>query len=133
MQGLVKTYNLDGGTEGAPLKVKVGKLLDAEIFISLQADKYEAKVSAGPAENVIDMPIKVKGLDNNGCAAVYSKLHPWFNFVPVVDGTAMLQESTEKANDIWVGNVFVADNKKIRMTLVKDGQAKGKRSFPGYS
>ena len=129
LQQLVKTYNLDGGSKGYPLKVKTGKLLGAEIFLTLQADNYEAVFTAGPAETVIDMPIKVKGIQDNGCAAIYSSMHPWFNFVPVVKGTAILQESIAKANDIWLGNVFVAENPDTKITLVKDGQDEGRKAF----
>ncbi|MCF6174880.1 MAG: hypothetical protein L3J71_03850 [Victivallaceae bacterium] len=129
LQELVKNYNLDGGTKGYPLDVKTGKLLSAEIFLSIKADANEVKFTAGPAETVIDMPMKISGIEDNGCAAIYSSMHPWFNFVPVVKGTAILQESIAKANDIWIGNVFVAENPAIKMTLVKDGQAKGKKPF----
>jgi hypothetical protein len=129
LQQLVKTYNLNGGNKGYSLKIKNGKLIDAEIFLSIKADANEVKFTAGPAETVIDIPIKISGIQDNGCAAIYSSLHPWFNFVPVVKGTALLQESIAKANDIWIGNVFAADNPAIKMTLVKDGQAKGKKAF----
>ena len=37
----------------------------------------------GPQELTIDLPIRVRGLENNGCAAVYSTKRPWFRFIPV--------------------------------------------------
>jgi len=33
--------------------------------------------------------VRVRGLENNGCAAVYSMQRPWFGFIPVdAEGTA---------------------------------------------
>jgi len=129
LQELTKTYNLNGGNKGYALNIKIGKLIDAEIFLSLKSVNNEVKFSAGPAETIIDMPIKVSGIQDNGCAAIYSSIHPWFNFVPTLNGVAMLQESIAKNNDIWIGNIFVADNPAVKMTLVKDGQAEGKKPF----
>jgi hypothetical protein len=129
LQELTKTYNLNGGNKGYALKIKVGKLTDAEIFLNLKTVNKEVKFTAGPAKTIIDLPIKVTGIQDNGCAAVYSSLHPWFNFVPVLEGVAMLQESISQKNHIWIGNVFVADNSKIRMTLVKDGIDASRKAF----
>ena len=103
--------------------------MSAEIFLSLQAKNNEVEFTAGPAVSVIDIPIKVSGLIDNGCTAIYSSMHPWFNFVPILKGTAILQESFEKANDIWIGNVFLADDPAVKITLVKDGLAKGEKPF----
>lgn len=129
LQQLAKTYNLDNGNNGYPLKVKVGTLVNAELFLSLKATSNETAFTAGPAEIIIDLPIRVSGIQDNGCAAIYSSRHPWFNFVPVLDGTALLQESIKASNSIWIGNVFIADNPNIKMTLVKDGQAEDKKPF----
>ena len=47
----------------------------------------------GPQSVIIDLPIRVRGLENNGCAAVYSTKRPWFRFIPVdTEGTAWFQE-----------------------------------------
>jgi hypothetical protein len=76
-----------------------------------------------------DLPIRVSGVQDNGCAAVYSSVRPWFRFVSVMGDTAYFQESIDKANEIWVGNIFVADDKQLKLTVVVDGQGPGKPSF----
>ena len=84
----------------------------------------------GPQNLIIDLPIRVRGLENNGCAAVYSTKMPWYRFIPVdTEGTAWFQESIEQKNELWVGNVFVCDNKDVKIALVVDGQAEGKPPF----
>ena len=71
--------------------------------------------------------MRVRGLEDNGCAAVHSTKRPWFRFIPVgADGTAWFQEPIDEKNAMWVGNVFVCDNKNLKITLVVDGQALGK-------
>jgi hypothetical protein len=39
----------------------------------------------------------------------------------VVKGTAWFQEEIDEKNEMWVGNVFVCDNKGIKVTAVLDG------------
>jgi hypothetical protein len=90
----------------------------------------EAALTLGPQSLIIDLPIRVGGLADNGCAAIYSAQRPWFRYVPVdAAGTAWLAEPIDAANKIWVGNVFVCDNAAVKITLVVDGQAKGKLPF----
>jgi len=60
---------------------------------------------------------------------VYSTVRKWFRFVPVLDGTAYFQEPIETAPRMWVGNIFVCDNKDLKVTVVIDGQAKGATPF----
>ena len=80
----------------------------------------------GPKDLIVDLPIKVEGLDDNGCAAVYSETtRKWFRFVPVNENTAYFQESIDAANTMWVGNIFVCDNKSVKITAVVDGQKEG--------
>ena len=62
--------------------------------------------------------------------AIYSTKRPWFRFVPVdAQGTAWFQEPIDKANEMWVGNVFACDNKALKITLVVDGQTEGRSPF----
>ncbi len=125
-----KAFNLGGGTDGYPIEMKVGACLDATFFFTATAEKGEAQFALGPKKEIgIDLPIKVNGLDDNGCAAIYSTVRKWFRFVPVVDGAAYLQEPIDDKNDIWIGNVFLCDNKEIKLTLVVDGQGAGKPPF----
>ncbi|PIX37255.1 MAG: hypothetical protein COZ57_35310, partial [Armatimonadetes bacterium CG_4_8_14_3_um_filter_66_20] len=89
----------------------------------------EAAFTLGPQQLLIDLPIRVTGLQDNGCCAVYSNHRPWFRPVPVHDGIAYFQEPIERANEVWVGNVFVSDNPNVKLTLVADGQAEGRKPF----
>ena len=77
------------------------------------------------------MPIKVSGLHNNGCAAIYSTKRPYFRFIGIADGenTAYTQEPMDEKNDIWIGNIFTADNKDLKLTLVADGRFPGANTF----
>jgi len=75
--------------------------------------------------------VRIDGVEDNGCAAVYSTVRPWFRFIGVMDGSesAFFQEPMDAENKVWAGNVFVADNKELKLTLVVDGQAPGKPPF----
>jgi len=122
MAVMSRAFNLDGKGPGYPLEVKTGKLLDSTYFLTIQAVGHETVFSAGPQPDIgIDLPIKIEGIEDNGCAAIYSSNRQWFRFIATLKDTAYLQEPIDKKNDIWVGNVFVADNKAIKLTLVKDG------------
>jgi hypothetical protein len=73
--------------------------------------------------------------DGNGTVADYVKAAKraglsFIVFIPVdTEGTAWFQESIEEKNELWMGNVFVCDNKNVKITLVVDGQADGKPPF----
>ncbi|MHB9022572.1 MAG: hypothetical protein ACYC7E_00125 [Armatimonadota bacterium] len=123
------TLNMAGGKDGYPVAMKAGKFVDGTFYFTAQAAKNEALFTLGPRPLIIDLPIRVRGLQDNGCAAVYSTLRPWFRFVPVVGDTAYFQEPMEKANELWVGNIFVCDNKAVKISVVVDGQADGKKPF----
>ena len=130
LEHTVKAMNLGGGQAGYPVEMKAGELEDAVFFFTARAKENEAAFVLGPQNLMIDLPIRVRGLENNGCAAVYSTKRPWFRFIPVdAEGTAWFQEPIEQKNEIWVGNVFVCDNKDVKITLVVDGQAEGKPPF----
>ena len=110
--------NLGGGHAGYPVEMMAGDLEDATFFFTARAKDHEAAFKLGPQDLMIDLPIRVHGLENNGCAAVYTTKRPWFRFVPVDrDGTAWVQEPIDQANDMWVGNVFACDNKDVKITL----------------
>jgi hypothetical protein len=122
-----KAMNMGGGHEGYPVKVKVGEIADATFFFTAQAKENEAIFALGPRELMIDLPIRVRGLEDNGCAAVYTSHRKWFRFVSVVKDTAYFQEPIESENEIWAGNIFVCENKSVKLTVVIDGQAEGER------
>lgn len=137
LEDMRRAYNLDGGRSGYPVAVKVGKLLDAQFFLTLEAEGGEAVVELGPREMICDLPIRVRGIEDNGCAAVYRLVSRggdapptgFHRFIAVADGTAWLQEPTEQAATLWVGNAFVASDKRLKLTLVVHGQAPGKKPF----
>jgi hypothetical protein len=103
-----------------------GKFVDGQFFFTAQAEQNEAAFSIGPRDLIVDLPLKIAGLEDNGCAAVYSTKRPWFRYVPVIGDTAIFQEPISPKNDLWVGNPFVCEDKAVKLTLVVDGQAEGK-------
>ena len=69
----------------------------------------------------------MEGLEDNGCAAVMGTKHPWLRWIGVAGGKGWLQEDIDRGSDLWIGNVFVCDNKAVKLTLVDQGQAEGKQ------
>ncbi|MCM8769148.1 MAG: hypothetical protein NC911_05670, partial [Candidatus Omnitrophica bacterium] len=122
LENIIRKFNLDGGEEGYPVKIEKGKFLDGTFFFTAEAENNEAQFTLGPQNMMIDLPIRVKGIEDNGCAAIYSTVRPWFRFVSVYDNTAYFQEPIEKQNKIWVGNILVSEDKNLRITVVVDGQ-----------
>ncbi|MDD5708771.1 MAG: hypothetical protein PHR35_22885, partial [Kiritimatiellae bacterium] len=130
LEHTVKAMNLDGGRAGYPIDMKTGTLEDAVFFFTVRAVGNEAAFRLGPQRLLIDLPIRVRGLADNSCAAIYCDKRPWFRFVPVdAEGTAWLQEDIDNANNIWVGNVFTCPERDVKISLVADGQAEGKPPF----
>jgi len=129
LEHTIRAMNFTGGSTGYPIEMKVGEVVDAIFFFTAKAKNHEASYKLGPQDLLIDLPIRVQGVEDNGCAAVFSTKRPWFRFVSVVDGTAYFQEPIDEANEMWVGNIFVADNKAVKITVVVDGQSEGKNPF----
>ncbi|MCM8785078.1 MAG: hypothetical protein NC899_02365, partial [Candidatus Omnitrophica bacterium] len=129
LENIVKIFNLEGGKEGYPIKIEKGRFLDGTFFFTAEAENNEALFTLGPQNMIIDLPIRVKGIEDNGCAAIYSTVRPWFRFVSVYNDTAYFQEPIEKENKIWVGNIFVSQDKNLKITVVVDGQDKSKPPF----
>ncbi len=123
---LQRAMNLAGGMDGYPVKMTAGQAVDATFFFTAQAQDGEAAFALGPQEMIVDLPLRIQGLEDNGCVAVYSSLRPWFRFVPVHQGAAYFQESIEKADDLWVGNIFRCDQPGLKVTVIVDGQAPGR-------
>ena len=125
LEQMVQTYNLDGDQNGYPHQVTTGKLEDAEFFFTVAATGNEAAFSLGPRATIADLPFRVRGVEDNGCAAVYVQGRDYFHFIPVWQGAAYFQEPIAPAEQMWVGNPFVCENKDVKLTLVVDGQAPG--------
>ena len=122
-------FNMDGGRAGYPVTMQTGAVADTTFFFTARADQGETAFSLGPRRLLIDLPIRVQGLQDNGCAAVYSTRRPWLRWVPVVKDTAYFQEPIDEANEMWVGNVFTCDHPQVKITVVVDGQAEGQPPF----
>lgn len=130
LEHTAKAMNLGGGHAGYPVEMRTGTLEDAVFFFTARAKENEAAFVVGPQELILELPVRVRGLENNGCAAVYSTRRPWFRFIPVdAEGTAWFQEPIDEKNEMWTGNVLVCDNKDVKITLVVDGQAPGQSPF----
>ena len=115
-----------------PAAVKIGKQKKTAFFFEVTADQFEASFKLGPKPGLgIDLPIRITGLKNNGCIAVYSSQRKWFRFVGTAlkDNAVYLQENIDSENDIWVGNIFLADQDSLKLTLVMDGQKAGALPF----
>jgi hypothetical protein len=118
-----------GGDRGVSAEVSVGRLVGREMLLRVGADGHEAQLRVEPRQTIIDLPMRVDGLEDNGCAAVYSSARPWFRWVGVAEGSAWFQENVDRGSDLWAGNVFVCDNPAVKLTLVRDGLAEGRQPW----
>lgn len=125
LERTLRAFNLAGGAAGYPVEMRAGTLEDATFFFTAVAADGEAAFTLGPASQIIDLPLRIRGLADNGCAAVYTHRRPWLRPVPVVDGTAWFQENLDEATEIWVGNVLRCDRAELKLTVVVDGQREG--------
>ena len=123
------SFGLGGGERGVHTSFTTGKLVGREAFLSVQAQDGEAAFSVAPCPTMIDLPIRLQGIEDNGCVAVYSPQRPFFRFVGVAEGSAWFQENVDAGATIWAGNVFMCDNKAVRLTLVAEGLAPGRPPF----
>ena len=123
------TLNMDGGHTGYPVSMTSGTIENATYFLTLRAEKNEASFNIGPKPLMTDLNFRVRGIEDNGCVAVYSSNRPWFRFIAALDKTAYFQESIAQQADFWVGNVFVCDNAEVKIALVMDGQHQGSKPF----
>ncbi len=115
---LAKAFNLAGGTSGYPLTVKTGRLVDTKFLLTIEAKAHEAQWKAGPRRMVIDLPVKLQGIEDNGCLAFYEKKLGHFVFVPTFDGQGLFQVAIDDGVDVWCGNVFISNHPKLRLTLI---------------
>ncbi len=125
------SLGIGGPAEARPLQatVTVGSVVSDDMFLNLRAEGYEVAGKVAPRATIVDLPICVDGIEDNGCAAVYGTKHPWLRWVGVAEGKAWLQEEVDQGSDLWIGNVFVCDNKAVKLTLIDQGQAEGKQPF----
>lgn len=114
-----------------PHTVDIGMYRKTPFFFEIAATGNEARFILGPQQGLgIDLPVRIRGIEDNGCIAVHSSQRPWLRFVSMAtDGAVYFQEPMEKENSIWAGNVFLASDKALKLTLVMDGQDSGKQPF----
>jgi hypothetical protein len=116
-----------------PEDVQAGQLVDSQVFVTGRAKDHEFVAKFSPTPLMIDRPLRIEGIEDNGCVAVYAvKGNPWeqhFRFVGVFENAALFQHNTDHGPTLWVGNPFYADNGKLRLTLVADGLRTGERPF----
>ncbi len=129
MADTAAAYNLDGGADGYPFELVVGSFEDAEFFFTARAEGNEAVINIGPREMICDLPFRIRGVADNGVAAVWVHGEDYFRFVAVSEGTAYFQQPIDPAVRLWAGNVFVCDDPDVKMTLVMDGRAEGEGPF----
>ncbi|HEY7153393.1 MAG TPA: hypothetical protein VH575_05490 [Gemmataceae bacterium] len=133
LQSIGRSFGLDDKGTSPVEEVKAGQLLSTEVFVTGRATNHEfvAKFRAAPL--MIDRPLRIEGIDDNGCVAVYAvKGDVWakrFRFVGVFEHAALFQYNTEDGPTLWVGNPFYAEDAKLRLTLVVDGLRSGERPF----
>lgn len=116
-----------------PQDVQAGQLVDTHMFVTGRAKDHEFVAKFSPTPLMIDRPLRIEGVEDNGCVAVYAvKGNPWeqhFRFVGVFENAALFQHNTDHGPTLWVGNPFYAENAKLRLTLVADGLRSGERPF----
>lgn len=105
---------------GYPITMKQGVIESGSGFLTLKAEKNAVWFTIGPKPFIQDLPIRVANLADNGVAMMYSSLNKKLKPIAFddVDGYAYAAAPMEKANTLWIGNVFTASNPKVRMTLV---------------
>lgn len=132
LRDTVATLGMEDGKADYPITVKSGQLINASFFCTIKADHNEASLNIGRRDLIIDLPFRIREIEDNGCAAVYTSGRPWFDFVAVAGGTAWFQEPIVPALDLWVGNIFVCRNKSVKVTVVVDGREQGKKPFAEF-
>ena len=118
-----------GGSRGAHASFAAGSLVDREMFFTVNGEGGEASFQIAPRRTIIDLPICLRGVEDNGCVAVHSTARPFFRFVGVTEGAAWFQENVDAGSTIWAGNVFLCDHKSLQLTLVCDGLAPGRQPY----
>ena len=117
----------------SPKDVEVGQLLNPQVIVTGRANNHEFVAKFQPASLMVDRPLRIEGIEDNGCAAVYvlngDPGEKRFRFVGVFDNAALFQQNTDQGPTLWIGNPFYAENAKLRLTLVAEGLRSGEQPF----
>ncbi|MEO6908347.1 MAG: hypothetical protein ABI210_10705, partial [Abditibacteriaceae bacterium] len=68
VKNIARGLNLDGNQNGYTHQMQTGRFVDDTYFFTVHATDDEAQFSLGPENEIIDLPIRVSGLEDNGCA-----------------------------------------------------------------
>ncbi len=127
VKDLPEGFDMNGKHSAPGVRAAVGKFLSSRLISTFEADNGALAFTTRPLKTVCDLPFRVNGLEDNGCAAYFERNgSARFLFAPVQNGSLYFQTSTEKGADVWCGNVFLASDKNLKLTLTVDGQAPGK-------
>ena len=107
-----------------------GKLESRTGFSAVQAENGDAEWIMQPAFQICDLPFVVSGIQNNGAAAYCERNKDIkFIFAPVFQDKMYFQHSAESNTRLWAGNIFLASNPALKLTLVMDGQSPEKKPY----
>jgi hypothetical protein len=133
LRSLGAALGLGAQPDAEPFRVKVGRLQDAAVLFHGRAQGGEFIVRFGTWPLLINRPLRIEGVQDNGCAAVYVlDGDPWerrFRFVGVFEGAALFQQNTDRPATVWVGNPFSTADARLKLTLVPDGLGPGEAPF----
>jgi hypothetical protein len=129
LEELGSSFGLGDQLPSVSTSFETGTLSGSEMFLAVDAPDHEASFRVEPHSTIVDLPIRLQGIEDNGCVAVHSSARPFFRFVGVAEGIAWFQENVDNGSTIWAGNVFVSDHKAIKLTLVFDGLAAGRTPY----
>lgn len=125
--GLPAAFDMSGKHSALGIRATEGELKSTRLIPTFKARGGALAFTTQPLPAVCDLPFRVEGVEDNGCAAYFEKNGAArFLFAPVEDGSLHFQSSTEKGADIWCGNVFLASDKSLKLNLTADGQSPGK-------
>lgn len=113
---------------GPELAVKIGKTEKMTGFSKIAAKDGEVEFSLNPVYSICDAPFVISGIADNGCSAYYEK-DKGFIFAPVLKNEMYFQTAADKQQKIWAGNIFLASNPDLKLTMIIDGQKKGKAPY----
>jgi hypothetical protein len=133
LEELGQALGLTSTAAGKPFRVEVGRGQSTEVFCTAGAQGHELVASLGPWPLLINRPLRVEGVQADGCAAVYvldgAAWERRFRFVGVFEGAALFQQDTDRGARVWAGNPFYTEAEGLKLTLVVDGLAAGEKPF----
>ena len=130
--GIAESFGLREG--GYPtVKADVGTQESTEVFYRADAQNHEFQAEFGPGPMIVNRPFRIDGLVDNGSAAVYllagNKRLERFRFIPVQDGAGLFQQNLDQGGKLWVGNLFLADAPRLKLSPVLYGLTPEEKPF----